>query len=430
MSVQNRHIITTGVNFEFLQRSFNNHSLSGVGLEGASRTGKSWDICNFICHYVTTFEGRNINVGRDHLTTLKKTIYKTLKQVWRLWGLPMNHFNKSATPIHYNNNVITFIGINDDIMAAHGLESDLLVLNEAMNIDKETFDQLEQRTTEFFIMDYNPSASESYIFDLEARKDYEIFKTTIFDNLKYAPKNSIKKILSYAHPDEKDDFHIAQKAGYTEDEWLRFKADNSENGTADLFMWQVYGLGLRAVSEDRIYNNLARYTDEEEPEGYDWIMYGGDLGFDDPNCFVQVKKNGRNLYIKELFYESGLTNRELVEAIYNTGYYQEQSVWDSAEPKTIRELRVGYEIDGQHMYINAIPAVKGPDSVHHGTQFLKSFRLLIHIDSSNVWTDFTNYKYKKMKDGSFARTSKGHKVPERTFKHSPDAVRYAATRFM
>lgn len=423
-------IITTGVNFTFLQNAFNDHSLNGVGLEGASRTGKSWDICNFVCHYVTTFQGRNINIGRDHLTTLKKTIYKTLKQVWGLWGLPMHHFNKSATPIHYNGNVITFIGINDDIMTSHGLESDLLILNEAMNIAKDTFDQLEQRTTEFFIMDYNPSASDSYIFDLEKREDYQVFKTTIFDNLKYAPKNSIRKILSYAHPEAKDDFEVAKKSGYSKEEWDKLKADNSENGTADLFMWQVYGLGLRAVSEDLIYQNIGRYTDEEEPDSYDWIMYGGDLGFDDPNCLVQVKKDGRNLYIRELFYEAGLVNREIVNKIYDLGYYQEQSVWDSAEPKTIRELRLGYEIDGDHKYINAIPAAKGPDSVHHGTQFLKGFRLLIHIDSHNVWKDFSNYKYKKMRDGSYATTARGHKVPERAHKHAPDAVRYAATRFM
>jgi len=204
--------ITTSSNFDFIQRNFieaknglNKEAktgivdvdrIKGIGLEGATRSGKSWDASVFVCHYVTSYSGKQINICRDHLTTLKKTTYRTLRKVWDDFNLPLSYFNKSATEIHHNGNIITFIGINDDIMSAHGLESDLLWINETLATDKETRDQLEQRTKEFFIYDYNPNAVYNSLYDLEKRNDYRLHKTTIFDN-KYAPLNSVQKVLSF-----------------------------------------------------------------------------------------------------------------------------------------------------------------------------------------------------------------------------------------
>ena len=149
---------TTSTNYQFLASCFNEarnlplehpDRLRGCGLEGASRTGKDWDKCVFACQYIGTFTGKKINFFRDTFANLKKTTYRTLKEVWGLFGYDTSLFNKSATEIHYNGNIITFMGVNDDPERAKGLESDIAFLGEAMSLVKEHCDQIEKRLRDY-----------------------------------------------------------------------------------------------------------------------------------------------------------------------------------------------------------------------------------------------------------------------------------------
>lgn len=421
--------ITTTSNFDFIQRNFieakkaineekrtgiiNDERIKGVGLEGASRTGKSWDICVFICHYVTTYQNKQVNICRDHLTTLKKTFYPTLRKVWNLYRLDGRHFNKTASDIYYNNNVIRFVGVNDDIMTAHGLESDLLIGNEWMGVAKDTSDQLEQRCNEFYIFDYNPSATESFLFDMELRPDYRCHHTTIFDN-PYAPINPKQKILSYAHPDVNNDYEIAVKAGYTVEQWDRLKQKNVELKTADRFKWEVYGLGRRAKSEDTIFE-YQLYVDD--PKEYDWKNYGGDFGFKtDPTAMIQVIRNGRNLYLKECIYETGLLNDEIAQKVLSNEWNDVISIWDKAEEKSVNELR-GFNIPADWVD-------KPPNSVSYGIQKMQQFNIFIHAESVNLQEEFKKYRWLKDRNGDYKRNTYGKRVPIDKFNHGIDGVRY------
>lgn len=425
------------MNFDFIQDKFieaktalkeeqktgvvSSDRLKGIGLEGASRTGKTWDASVFICHYTTTYTGKRINICRDNLTRLKKTTYDTFSHIWKdKFRLPSRHINKTASEIHYNGNVIRFVGVNDDIMVAHGLESDLLWVNETMSVAKETLNQLEQRTKEFFIYDYNPSATEHFLFDKELESSYSLLKTTIFDN-EYAPANAKAKILSYAHP-ECDDWIVAKKAGYTsEEEWVKFKLRNLEIGTADKYMWEVYGLGLRAVGEDVIFNKWELYA--EEPEGYDWVVYGGDFGYTtDPTAYIKVKKTGNSLYLKECFYESGLLNNEIADKIKTGGWDDFASMWDSSELKSIQEMRV--------LGIPADRVYKPAGSVVWGIQKIKQHKVFIHVESKNLQAEFNKYRWATDRLGEFKRDTDGRRVPADKDNHGIDAVRYALFRYM
>lgn len=424
--------ITTTSNFRFIQSSFieakkaanrERHTgivdpdrLKGIGLEGASRTGKSWDISVFICHYVSTYKGKQINICRDHLTSLKKTFYETLRKVWvNKFGYPAHHFNKTASDIHFNNNIIRFVGVNDDIMTSHGLESDLLIINEAMGVDKESINQLEQRCSEFYIYDYNPSEVESHLYDKELDPGYRLHKTTIFDN-KYAPINSKAKILSYAHP-EVDDYYIAEKAGYSKSTWDLLKQKNVERKTAHKYNWEVYGLGKRAVGEDIIFPEWEYYTDGQEPEAYDWVHVGGDFGFKtDPTAIVRVKKQGNNLYLRELAYETGLLNPDIANLVKGFGESKNLSIWDRAEEKSIYELRT--------MDVNAWYSEKGPGSISFGIQKMHQFNIFIHQDSKNLKTEFERYRWAKHPNGNYKKNTFGKRVPVDKDNHCIDAIRY------
>lgn len=424
--------ITTTSNFQFIQESFIEAKkaaikeaktgilipdrLKGIGLEGASRTGKSWDISVFLCHYVSSYKGKQVNVCRDHLTNLKKTFYETLRKIWvNYFGFPKQHFNKTATDIHFNGNIIRFVGVNDDIMAAHGLESDLLIINEAMGVDKESINQLEQRCNEFYIYDYNPSEVDSFLYDKEKDPSYRLHKTTIFDN-KYAPANGKAKILSYAHPDI-DDAEVAIKAGYTPEAWRTLKERNLDLGTAHKYNWEVYGLGKRAVGEDVIFPDYMEYEEEPDDSTLDWMHVGGDFGFKtDPTAAIKVKKQGNNLYLKELIYETGMLNPDIARRLKDLGEDRGRSVWDRAEEKSIFELR--------DMNIDAWYSDKGPGSISFGIQKMHQFNIFIHKDSKNLKSEFDKYRWAKERNGAYKRNSYGKRIPVDKDNHGIDAIRY------
>lgn len=423
--------ITTSTNFKFIQESFIDAKialkneiktgvedvdrLKGIGLEGASRTGKSWDICAFVCHYASTYSGKQINICRDHLSTAKKTIYETLKKVWALYGFPMYHFNKSATDIIFNGNTIRFVGVNDDLMTSHGLESDLLIINEAMGIDSETADNLEQRCNEFFIYDYNPSEVDCWVYTREKRVDYRVHRTTIFDN-PYAPKNAKQKILSYAHPDI-DDYHIAQKAGYTEQDWDAIKDKNVRLETANKYMWEVYGLGKKAVGEELIFPGWETYSDDPDGSTVDWFYPGGDFGFKvDPTACIGVTKVGNTLYLKEYFYETGLLNNDIADRCKGLMLEEHRSIWDKAEEKSVYELR--------SLGLDAWYSDKGAGSVAFGIQKMHQFNLKVHENSSNLQSELKKYRWAKDRQGNYKLNTFGKRIPVDKDNHAIDAIRY------
>jgi len=428
---------TTSTNYTFLVSCFNEarnlplehpDRILGCGLEGASRTGKDWDKCVFVCQYIAQFTGKKINFFRDTFANLKKTTYRTLKEVWGLFGYDLRVFNKTASEIHYNGNVISFLGVNDDPMRAMGLESDLALMGEAMSLIKDHCDQIEQRCNEFFVYDYNPTApSGHWLFKKEEQPSYRLHRTTIFDN-PYAPVNARKKILSYAHPTEPayDLVLNCPFLGYTKELWDEHLRRNVELNTADLYLWQVYGLGVRAVGEDVIFPRWKVYEDADKPNENesDWILYGGDFGYsNDPTALVRVEKHGNNIYIKELCYENSLLNSDIARIMKREGWNEHISVWDSADGlKSVNELRLES--------INATGAKKGTGSVSWGIQYMKKFNLFIHEESTNFVKEFQAYKWAKKTNGEYKRNTLKQRVPSDNQKdHLIDAARYAITYY-
>ena len=412
--------LTTSTNFKALNNAYNN-GLKGLALEGASRSGKSWDTSAFIVSYINQNTGKEINVCRDHLAKLKKTTYSTLRKVWRKAGLSVSPFNKSATEIEYNGNLIRFVGINDDIMTAYGLESDLLWINEAINISEDIFKELSQRTTDFIIWDYNPKMTRHYLYDYGVRDKFNIHKTTIFDNWKYAPKNSKEQIISYAHPAEPS-YNQAKKVGYTKTQWDKVITRNVKQKTANLFYWQVMGLGLRAVGESAIFPNYQYFN--QAPATPDWILYGMDFGYkEDETALVKVWKAGKRIYVKELIYETGLLTDALVKKIKEVKATDSIIVCDTAPSQNVDELIL------RDILADGYPHKKG-GSVAWGIQAVQNMELFIHKDSLNLVEELKGYEWKRDRMGQIARNSLGQRIPKDGNDHLIQAMIYASTYYL
>lgn len=183
----------------------------------------------------------------------------------------------------------------------------------------------------------------------------------------------------------------------------------------DKYKWEYLG---QAIGSGVVpFENLVfRRITDEEMKTFDNIRQGVDFGYGpDPYTFVRwhYDKTRRRIYALDEHYGQKISNREAAKWIKEKGYHSIQTTADSAEPKSIDELKeYGIRIKG---------AKKGPDSVQYGEEWLDDLEEIV-IDperTPNIAREFENIDYATDADGNpKARL-------EDKDNHTIDATRYA-----
>lgn len=177
------------------------------------------------------------------------------------------------------------------------------------------------------------------------------------------------------------------------------------------YLGEVTGTG------GEVFTNITLTTiSDEEIQAFDRIKRGIDFGYaSDPFVYVAAHYDSKHkrLFIFDEIYKVGLSNAQAAEKIKEKPNYSQGIICDSAEPKSINELRqYGFRVTG---------ARKGPDSVEYGIKFLQSLEAII-IDSSrcpNTAREFYNYELEPDGNDGFKNN-----YPDKD-NHTIDAVRYA-----
>ena len=174
-------------------------------------------------------------------------------------------------------------------------------------------------------------------------------------------------------------------------------------------LYRIYYLGEWGHLEGVIYDwDIVQLPDIK----FDEIFYGGDFGYSvDPAALVKICRKADEFWVKELIYETGLTNDALAGKFQENGEdMQRPSYWDSAEPKSIEEL--------YQKGINAKSCQKGADSVRTGIDFLKSKKIHIVEGSENIIKERKSYVWQTDKHGN--------QIPKPVDfnNHTMDAIRY------
>ena len=113
-----------------------------------------------------------------------------------------------------------------------------------------------------------------------------------------------------------------------------------------------------------------------------------------------------------------MTNDVIAKTLVDLGLSKERIVADSAEPKSIAELR--------RLGINRITAaVKGPDSVKNGIDRLQRYDIIIDERCPNTIEEFDNYTWIKDK-----KTGEYINQPVDSFNHHIDSIRYGTQNVM
>ena len=287
------------------------------------------------------------------------------------------YHNKSSSEYYLYNNLVEFISL-DEPRKVRGRKRNLLFINEANDLTYEDWQQLIFRTTDKVIIDYNPSDEFHWIYEkVKTRDDADFFITTYKDN-PFLEKSIIDEI-----------------------ERLKVTDEN---------YWRIYGQGLIGKSQSLIFKYQVI---EQIPEDCDFLSYGMDFGYtNDPTTLIAVFIKNDNLYVDELIYQTGMTNRDIGNRLKSLDIKNRDEIYaDSSEPKSIQEIRL--------MGFNIRPSQKGRDSVNIGIDMLK--RYIIHITkrSENTIKEFQHYKWKEDKVGNVTNT------PVDQYNHTTDAIRYA-----
>lgn len=202
------------------------------------------------------------------------------------------------------------------------------------------------------------------------------------------------------------------------------EAENVKKNKPMKYRWEYMGeaIGSGVVPFDNLHIEPGCITDDMVAN-FDNIRNGLDFGYaTDPLAFVRwhydKKKNG--IYAIDEIYGVKLSNREFANKAYAKGYYSDEIFADSAEPKSIDELR--YE-----QYMKKVKGVKkGPDSVEYGEQWLDDLDFIC-IDpkrTPNIAREFENIDYQTDKDGNPKPRL------EDKDNHTIDATRYAFSNDM
>ena len=181
------------------------------------------------------------------------------------------------------------------------------------------------------------------------------------------------------------------------------------------YRWEYLGepIGSGVVP----FSNLEfRTITDEEIKSFDNIRQGNDFGYaTDPMAFVRLHydKKKRTIYFIDEIYGVKMSIRELADKIKSKGYNDVPITCDSAEPRSIAELR-------EHG-IKALKAKKGPGSIEFGENWLDDLEAIV-IDvkrTPNVAKEFENIDYQTDKDGNIRP-----KLEDKD-NHSIDATRYS-----
>jgi phage terminase large subunit len=344
---------------------------------GSSRSSKTYSLLQVLI--VKALEEKKscvYTIARKTLPALKASAYRDFLEILTNENVyKEHHHNKSDLTYQIGNTLFEFISV-DQPDKVKGRKRKTLYINEANELNYQDFTQLALRTTDQIFLDLNPShATDHWIEEkIKTRDDLTVIHSTYKDN-PFLDKQTI------------------------------FEIERLKN--TDPNLWRIYGLGELGISEARIFTHFQLC--DSLPEVYNRRSFGLDFGYNHPTALVEVREVDDRYYAKELIYEKGLLNIDLIKRLEALNIPKEDIIYcDYSRPEHIKEIH-----DAGFNAQNADKAVdKGLDTV-------KSKEVFVTKDSVNMIKESNSYSYKVTGDGKVLED------PVKVFDDAMDSLRYA-----
>ena len=368
-----------------------------------SKTTALWYIYN-----IMKYKNANLLVVRKTYRTLKDSCYTELK--WAIHRLGVDaFFSCTQSPLE-----ITYIPTGQKIYF-RGLDDPLKVTSITVDVGYLCWMWLEEA------------------YEINSESDFDMLDESIRGNVSdglfkqititFNPWND-RHWLKKKFFDVKDDNILALTTNYKCNEWLDeadlkvFETMKKNNPRR----YQVAGLGNWGVVDGLVYENWKEQDfNIDDIKNKDTIsVFGLDFGYtnDETALFCGILDlKAKKLWVFDEMYKKGLSNKDIYNNVVEMGFVKEQIIADSAEPKSIDELK--------YYGIRRIQgAKKGKDSINNGIQWIQDLEIIIHPRCVNFLTEISNYQWDTDKFGN--KINK----PIDCFNHLMDAMRYALEKYI
>lgn len=362
---------------------------------GGAGSGKSVFVAQKLIVKAAT-SPRKVLVIRRYGTTIKESVFALLEDILKAWGLAKYcRFNRTDYSIYLPNGS-SFIckGLDDEekIKSITGITD--IWAEEATELNAGQFTQLDLRLRAKvdglqLYASFNPVSKANWVYlkwfaqEAEYNRDQtSILKTTYKDNRFLTP------------------------------EYVQALKDKERE---DPVYYRVYALGEFCSLDKLVFSNWeTREFNNADIKGQ--LCVGLDFGFiNDPSALVAsvLVEETKEIYVFKTWGDTNKTNPELAEIITALGFSKSVIIADSAEQKSIAELK-------RNGIIKVKPCEKGADSIIHGIQRLKQYRIIVAPECTGLITELQNYAWTKdRKTGEYVNK------PIDEFNHYIDALRYS-----
>ena len=327
-------------------------------IQGGTAAGKTIAVLLIFIDKAQRNKGRILSVISETMPHLKRGAVRDFLLIMETQGYYKDElWNKSELTYTFETGSKVEFFSADQPSKVRGPRRNDLFLNECNGINYETYTQLAIRTDGEIFLDYNPVSSFWVHEDILPKLEHDFLVLTYKDN-EGLSESIIKEIES---------------------------RQNNKN------FWKVYGEGQLGTLENLIFPEEWEVVDEipkhAKPERK-WLDFGYT---NDPSASGTVFYADNHWYLDEGLYRKGLSNKQIADYLLAEGNIDTLVVADSAEPKSIDELKL--------YGLNIIGSKKGQDSVNQGIQLVAGQPISITKRSVNIIKEKRNYLWLTDKNG-------------------------------
>jgi phage terminase large subunit len=361
---------------------------------GGAGSGKSHFVFQKIIIKALT-QKRKVLVIRKVARTIKDSVFQmALDTLDKFMLLPQCEVNRSTyTIILPNGSQFLFKGIDDGGEKIKSITSLTdIVIEEATEITFDEFTQLDLRlrakaaNLQIYLM-FNPVSKVNWCYK-------HFFKNG-------TPPNTF--ILKTTYKDN----------SFLPVEYINALEQMAKTNTT---YYRIYALGEFCSLDKLVFSNWEVSSTPLPKDRRLSLLCGLDFGYvNDPSAFVvsYLDEEEKIIYVVDEYYEHAMLNDAIAQMIIYKGYGKEVIIADSAEQKSIEEIkRAGV--------VRIKAAAKGKGSILQGIQKLQQYKLLINPKCQNLITELQNYSWKKDK-----QSNEYINEPQDSFNHCIDALRYS-----
>ena len=352
-----------------------------ISAQGGSRSSKTCNIMRWLVMQAVSRLSLTIDVVRKSnpvLMTSAFVDFKTFMTEVGWWNERRWHSTRQIYTFP-TGSTMRFFSVDQE-QKLKGPGRKILFCNEANELSYYEFNQLDMRTEELIILDYNPSFDDEHWINLVNNEERtHFFITTYKDN----PFLSLRQI-----------------------EVIEGLKDKNTS------LYNIYALGQQGIVEGLIYTNWREV--DAFPTFAKRQGIGIDFGYtNDPTAVVKCGILGNDIYLQEMLYETHADNERIVNHLRKE--LALRGTADSADPRTINELnKLGARVE---------PVVK--PLLIPSINALQQYTLNIVKGSTNIRKEVKTYSYVQDKSsGKFTNE------PIDLNNHAMDAMRYWWAKFV